>query len=332
MKTGTAVPRASKARDQESTGTGWRMLALVSATVLAGCGTLSGGGSGKSGPQAGADAPTKRGGGYYLDDGPGTNPPSNLDEIPDAVPRAEPLHRGTARPYSVMGRNYVPMTEHRAYRARGIATWYGRRYHGKQTSSGEIYDMYAMTAAHTVLPIPSYVRVTNLANGRSVVVRVNDRGPFLEERLIDLSYVAAHKLDIVRSGSAMVEVESVFSGSAPASPAAPMEAAREPLTVAAQSPPEVRMSAIGEVSPTAAAIEGGHFLQLGAFAVRANAERFVDRAKTQLGAIAAPLSIVPGGDLFRVHAGPFSSRADALQAADRLSQTLGGTPVLIAPR
>ena len=103
----------------------------------------------------------------------------------NAVPRAEPINRGTSRPYVVMGRSYTPMTSHAPYRARGIATWYGRRYHGKQTSSGEIYDMYAMTAAHTTLPIPSYARVTNLADGRSVVVRVNDRGPFVGERLID---------------------------------------------------------------------------------------------------------------------------------------------------
>ena len=120
------------------------------------------------------------------------------------MPRAEPIRAATARPYVVMGRSYTPMTRLEPYRARGIATWYGRRYHGKQTSSGEIYDMYAMTAAHTTLPIPSYARVTNLANGRSVVVRVNDRGPFVDGRLIDLSYTAAHRIGVLAGGSAMV--------------------------------------------------------------------------------------------------------------------------------
>jgi len=301
---------------------------LACAALLVGCGTLSGGsGSAKPGAQASADAPPKRGGGYYLDDGPGANPPANLNDIPDAVPRVEPLHRGTARPYTVMGRSYVPMAVLSRYRARGFATWYGRRYHGKQTSSGEIYDMYAMTAAHTVLPIPSYVRVTNLANGRSIVVRVNDRGPFVDDRLIDLSYVAAHKLDIVRTGSAMVEVESVFPGSAPAA----IEAAREPVPIAPPQP-EVQTAAIDDLGATTAASERGHYLQLGAFAMRTNAERFIDQTRAQLGASSAPLNIVPGGDFFRVHAGPYASRADALQAADRLSQALGGTPVLIAPR
>lgn len=153
--------------------------------------------------------PPARGGGYYLDDGPGENPPADLESIPDAVPRAEPLNPRTARPYVVFDRRYEPMTELAPYRARGIATWYGRRYHGRRTSNGEIYDMYAMTAAHPTLPIPSYVRVTHLGNGRSVVVRINDRGPFLGNRLIDLSYTAAARLGYLTAGSAEVEVELI---------------------------------------------------------------------------------------------------------------------------
>jgi rare lipoprotein A len=149
---------------------------------------------------------------YYLDDGPGDNPPADLDSIPDAMPKLEPLHRGATRPYNVMGRDYVPMTTLARYKARGTATWYGRRYHGKPTSSGEPYDMYAMTAAHTTLPIPSYARVTNLANGKSVIVRINDRGPFVGERLIDLSYTAAYKLGLVKEGSGLVEVETILPG------------------------------------------------------------------------------------------------------------------------
>ncbi|HRO36674.1 septal ring lytic transglycosylase RlpA family protein [Thauera sp.] len=160
-------------------------------------------------------SPARRGGGYYKDDGPEDEIPDNLDAIPDAEPRDEPLHRFANRPYHVMGQSFVPATAVRTFRQRGHGSWYGRRFHGKPTSSGEPYDMYAMTAAHPTLPIPSYARVTNLANGRSVVVRVNDRGPFLRGRVIDLSYAAAHKLGYINSGSAEVEVEQILPGEAP---------------------------------------------------------------------------------------------------------------------
>ncbi len=151
----------------------------------------------------------KRGGGFYQDDGPGDNPPDNLDAIPDAVPRNEPPHRFANRPYSVLGSDYVPLRPGAPYRASGIASWYGRKFHGQKTSTGETYDMYAMTAAHPTLPIPSYARVTNPANGKSVIVRVNDRGPFLHNRVIDLSYAAAWKLGYIGSGSTHVVVESI---------------------------------------------------------------------------------------------------------------------------
>jgi rare lipoprotein A len=157
-----------------------------------------------------ASAP--RPGGYYKDDGPHAKPPANLDQIADAVPRAEPLHRFANRPYEALGKRYVPMTSVQPFRQRGLASWYGKRYHGQKTSSGEAYDMYAMTAAHPTLPIPSYARVTSLANGRSVVVRINDRGPFKSGRVIDVSYVAAHKLGFIQAGQAQVEVEAIVPG------------------------------------------------------------------------------------------------------------------------
>ena len=156
-------------------------------------------------------APTGRGG-YYKDDGPGDNPPAHLDQIADAVPRVEPLHRYANRPYSRFGKDYVPLTAVGPFRQTGLASWYGRRFHGQPTSSGERYDMYAMTAAHPTLPIPSYARVTNLANGRSVVVRINDRGPFHTDRVIDLSYAAAWKLGIVEGGSGRVLIEAIVPG------------------------------------------------------------------------------------------------------------------------
>jgi len=151
-------------------------------------------------------------GGYYKDDGPHANPPANLDRVPDAVPKSEPLHKYANQPYTAMGTKYTPMTSVQPFRQRGLASWYGKRYHGQKTSSGEVYDMYQMTAAHPTLPIPSYARVTNVSNGRSVVVRINDRGPFRSSRIIDLSYVAAYKLGYIQAGQATVEVESIVPG------------------------------------------------------------------------------------------------------------------------
>ncbi len=294
-------------------------------------------------------------GGFYLDDGPGENPPPNLDAVPDAVPRHEPLHRGAARPYVVMGRNYTPMTSLQPYKARGVATWYGRRYHGKQTSSGEPYDMYGMTAAHTTLPIPSYVRVTNVANGRTVVVRVNDRGPFLNDRLIDLSYTAAYKLGVLAGGSAVVEVESVPPGTtvaaAPARARPSVQAAVAPSAVAPPTPPVSVAAApvreAGEIitaslpatnptptplsnSPPAKSTAGGVFLQLGAFGSRDNAESYLGRVKAQIDWLSDRVQLVQRDGLFRVHAGPFAQETEARSIAARLRDTLGSAPVLVA--
>ncbi|HSN40037.1 MAG TPA: septal ring lytic transglycosylase RlpA family protein [Burkholderiales bacterium] len=306
------------------------------AAVLAGCGTVA-----KRGPPA-SQAP--RGGGYYLDDGPGDNPPADIDSIPDATPRLEPLRQSASRPYTVMGRNYTPMTRLAPYKARGIASWYGRRYHGKMTSSGEIYDMYGMSAAHTTLPIPSYARVTNVANGKSVVVRINDRGPFVDQRLIDLSYTAAHKLGVLGGGSAMVEVESILPGdSAPpamasATPGQPApdaagadSNAADPREsgVAAASPPAANAQAAA--APTMPVIRdaSGLYLQLGAFGSRENAENYLARLRAQSDWLAQTLHMFPKDGLFRVHAGPYANQAEARQAADRISQSLGIKPVLL---
>lgn len=293
--------------------------------MLTGCGTLVGSKRGDVARDTGSVS--ARGGGYYLDDGPAANPPANLDQIPDAIPRVEPLHRGTMRPYSVMGQSFTPMTELTPYRARGIATWYGRRYHGKQTASGETYDMYAMTAAHTILPIPSYARVTNVANGRSVIVRVNDRGPFIGDRLIDLSYVAAHKLDIVRGGSATVDVETILPGvdagrSAPGSPEADLAS----ITTAA---PPARAPQ-GVVTPALAA--SGHYLRFGAFSVRDNAERFLERMRVDFPSLEGTLGITASANLFRVMAGPYASRDEAASIARRIGQTTGNTPIVTGVR
>ncbi|MDB5877654.1 MAG: hypothetical protein JWQ41_1068 [Variovorax sp.] len=170
--------------------TGWALCAA--AVVLAGC---------ASGP---------KGGGSGGRDGPGANPPSGLNQTPDAEPRIETIRSsgGTSKPYTVLGRSYVPITDDRSVRESGLASWYGRKFHSQSTASGEPYDMYAMTAAHKTLPLPSYVRVRNPANGREVIVRVNDRGPFHDDRVIDLSYTAALRLDLLR-GVAPVEIERI---------------------------------------------------------------------------------------------------------------------------
>ena len=152
---------------------------------------------------------SRRGGGYYQDDGPEANPPSNLDAVPDAVPKIDPFASGASKPYTTLGKSYVPDTSGGPYREKGLASWYGKKFHGHQTSTGERYDMYGMTAAHKTLPIPSYVRVTRVSNGKTVVLRVNDRGPFHDDRIIDLSYVAAYKLGLLSPGSAEVIVERI---------------------------------------------------------------------------------------------------------------------------
>jgi len=252
-------------------------------------------------------------GGYYLDDGPGDNPPADLDSIPDAQPRLEPLHRAALRPYSALGNDYVPMTALAPYRARGVASWYGRRYHGKPTSTGEIYDMYGMTAAHPVLPLPSYVRVTSLKNGQSVVVRVNDRGPFRNDRLIDLSYAAAHRLGLVADGSGMVEVEAI------------LPEARQVAVGGQQTPLSAAL-----IPPAAPAGTTGVFLQLGAFAERANADDFVNKMRSELPALAPPIGVLSVAGIHRVQAGPFPDRDAARQEAERIAVRLGAKPFVVA--
>jgi rare lipoprotein A len=288
---------------------------------LAACGTFSGKTSSEPGSSDSRTA--TRGGGYYLDDGPGANAPANLDSVPDAVPKVERLHRGTSRPYTV-------------------ATWYGRRYHGRQTSSGEVYDMYAMTAAHTTLPIPSYARVTNVNNGRSVVVRINDRGPFIGDRLIDLSYVAAHRLDLLRSGSGLVEVETLLPVSGTATLAGSRQTplprvAMDPLPgsatepIAAVSPAPAAVAPIASIAPVAAR-PGGLYLQLASFSVQENAQRFMEHVRSQFGDVDIGLGMSSAGNLFRIQSGPYATRVEALEAADRIGRILGATPILASPR
>ncbi len=266
-----------------------RVGALSLALALAGCASAPRPAA-RPDPSAGTQkpvAPVSRAGGYYQDDGPGDHPPPNLAAIPDAEPRVEPLHRFANDPYVVFGRTYTPDLSGRPYRAQGIASWYGRKFHGQRTASGEVYDMYGMTAAHPTLPIPSYVRVTNLRNGKTVIVRVNDRGPFHADRLIDLSYTAAHKLDLIAAGSGLVEVERI-----------------DPVAWAQARP-------VAPAAETAAADIADYWVQFGAFSVQANAEQLLARLQNELGRLGESVRIVAKDGLFRLRAGPFKSSGEA---------------------
>jgi peptidoglycan lytic transglycosylase len=299
-------------------------------------------------------------GGYYLDDGPDDNPPPNLDSIPDAEPKPEPLHRFANSPYAVFGQEYVPDQKLKPYRKRGLASWYGRRFNGQNTSSGDRYDMYAMTAAHATLPIPSYARVTNLANGRSVVVRINDRGPFHAGRIIDLSYTAAYKLGFVNNGSALVEVQNIIPGETTMTQAKPGARVSDALTkksvtLAAFKPAEKAPAPVmplpapaaqerDPIAELAAAMEerqskppvlpavsdtNGIFLQLAAFSSSDSAESFRAHLLKELAWLSENILIRPKNGLFRLHLGPYSSPRDAMRIAERIREALELKPFVV---
>jgi rare lipoprotein A len=181
------------------------ILTLVTTFLLFGCQSID-----PLFEESNKDKPkVKNSGAYYLDDGPDENPPQNLDKIPDAQPKYEALSKRANRPYVAFEKKYVPMQKIIPFKEEGYASWYGKRYHGRKTSIGETYDMYQMTGAHKTLPLPCYIKVTNLKNKRSVIIRVNDRGPFIDERIVDLSYAAAHRLEIIQNGSELVKIEMV---------------------------------------------------------------------------------------------------------------------------
>jgi len=353
--------RPSKARGADATaGLAWLGLCVLGAVLLlAGCSGATRRVSierapaerdgGVSSTKPGAPAQARRGGGYYQDDGPGDSAPANLDQIEDAEPRLEPLHRFANNPYMVFGQQYVPFKTLAPYRQRGVGSWYGRKFHGQRTSSGETYDMYAMSAAHATLPIPSYARVTSLANGRSVIVRVNDRGPFHSGRLVDLSYAAAYRLGYAAAGSAMVEVESILPEEMPVIAARRREAGGRATAVAA-SPVEpqpvaearpiapVIVAAAAPLAPETAkpaqpipvdAEAGGVYLQLGAFSGRDNAENFRVRVYQQLAWLSDAIQIYARDGMFRLHLGPYRDREEAGSMAERIREALQFKPLVV---
>lgn len=405
-----------------SNGATCGLLAMAIAVIVAGCAgpalraPADGAAAGKSDDARAGDPSvdaTRRPGGYYMDDGPGDRRAEELEALaalPDPVPVREPLHSWANRPYRVLGNDYRPMTQREPFLQQGVASWYGKKFHGQLTSIGERYDMYRMTAAHPTLPIPSFVRVTNLENGRNVVVRVNDRGPFLHERAIDLSYLAAYKLGYVKAGSARVQVElldptqpavasakpdgtqppvaSIPVASTPiastpvastrvapvlqsqvvppqvvqtppsqpltgqaatpaalvgnSAPAATSPASASPPRSQAEATPAMQVSTqspaplpstspvSGPLAPPPAAQAAGHYLQLGAFNARINAEAASLSLRRQLQWLQVPIEVTPAGGLYRVQAGPYQLREQAALAGVRIESTTGLRPLLLA--
>jgi rare lipoprotein A len=308
------------------------LLALV-LLVLAGC---------AGGPRPSpADLDARR-------DGPGDKPPTDLLRVPDASPRLETVRSGGPnKPYEVLGQAYTPLVGDPPLLERGLASWYGRKLHGQGTATGETYDMYAMTAAHKTMPLPSYARVRNPANGREVVVRVNDRGPFHSDRVIDLSYTAALRLGLL-GGVAPVEVERITYAAirtgawrAPALPGTDEGLAGSPLASAPLLPEAAGWladDAIAEIGRRAdappvrdadAPAAPGFWLQLGAFGRRDGALGLQQRVAREVDWLAPLLAIFNDRSLHRLQAGPYASRADAASAAERVRAALQRVPVIV---
>jgi rare lipoprotein A len=291
------------------------LVALAAALALAmtGCATTTPPAPQTPAPQSsGPPAPDPSAfGKYYKDDGPPEKIPGNLAEVPDAVPRDEPFHRWANRPYTVFGKSYAPVVNKEPTVERGMASWYGRKFHGQKTASGEIYDMFAMTAAHKTLPIPSYARVTNVKNGLSVVVRINDRGPFHANRIIDLSYAAAARIGIAAAGAGMVTVERLLPGKENDAASTALQAA--PLSARVETP---------IVEPA------GLWLQLGAFASSDTAESFREHATRELAWMREPIQVMQRDGLHRVRLGPYRTREEANAIAEKVRQSLGVDPAV----
>jgi len=354
--------RETSSRDGRVAASAWLAPALLIAAVLAGC---------ASGPQRSA-SPGPWPAGTPDRDGPEANPPADLARVPDAEPALEPIRPGGPnKPYDMLGKTYVPITQDAPFTERGLASWYGRKFHGRRTASGEVYNMYAMTAAHPTLPIPSYARIRNPANGREVVVRINDRGPFHSSRIVDLSYTAALKLDLLR-GVAPVELQRITSDDIrtgawrhpPEGDAVQLVATRgaiEPaaitplLAASGAAPPEVLpVSTASEPSmttvstadtplaaepiadaPAARAFTAparGFWVQLGAFKRRDGAEGFQKRVAAELDWLSPLLAVFDDAAMFRLQAGPYASREQARGVAERVRGGLQLVPVIVERR
>jgi rare lipoprotein A len=283
---------------------------------------------GRALPPAKPDQIPKPGGGYYQDDGPLFAVPYDLDALPEPQPKLEPPHRFANRPYAVLGQSFTPLQPLTPYQAEGIGSWYGRKFHGKPTSSGEPYDMFQLSAAHPTLPIPSYARVTNLDNGKSVVVRINDRGPFHKGRLIDLSYAAAYRLGLHHQGSGRVRVEALIPGEA--------RDRTDALAALPVSPPDdpIGRIALAEDTPPSPEplVEGAgqrHWVQLGAFSTQTAAAAFRDKVRDDLASLGQVPVLEASGRVWRVRVGPYKDHDGARAAAQRIASLADLRPVVV---
>lgn len=278
-------------------------LLVLMALVLAGCASDGGKSSG------GGDSGSR----YSISQDRGPDAEVDVSGVTNAVPRyEEPRNAGNKSPYTVWGKEYWVMARAKAdgYVETGIASWYGKKFHGHRTSNGETYDMYKMSAAHKSLPLPSYARVTNLDNGHSVIVRVNDRGPFHEDRLIDLSWAAAKKLDYLGSGTARVEVAAIT-----VSPDGSMALAGQPWPADSNSPTR-------EVAEPDVAVASGEalFVQLGAFSRIAPARQLEQAVRQRTGdPVRVRQVTTASGEFHRVQVGPYGDALDAERAMERLA-------------
>ena len=294
-------------------------------------------------------------GAYYKDDGPGDSPPLDLESIVDPIPVVEAFSRSGNKPYVVFGKTYTPITDRATpFKQRGVASWYGKKFHGQKTSSGELYDMYKITAAHPTLPIPSYARVTNVDNGKQIIVRINDRGPFHSKRIIDLSYTAALKLGYLDKGSSVMEVERLLPTdiekmaenrqNQPAPMVSSMPA-KDAITVPLPVAQEVKADHISldefiasqenkpiEKLATTSSSQSqtpAFYIQFGAYAIRANAEASMSSLKTKLEARLPDFDIVEQGSLYRLISGPFNTRAEATTAMVQNGQVAGFKALIV---
>ncbi|WP_018873407.1 septal ring lytic transglycosylase RlpA family protein [Thioalkalivibrio sp. ALJ16] len=312
----TNWPRPWPSKPRRS-GVGGAALAAWLALVLAGC---------SSTPDRTSDPDRPLGDAAYDSYSDAADVPQDLALIPEPVPRDEPPSRyGNPPEYEVFGQRYRTLRTSDGFEEEGIASWYGTKFHGRRTSSGETYDMYAMTAAHKSLPLPSYVQVTNLENGKQVVVRVNDRGPFVDGRIIDLSYAAAHRIDMTDAGVARVHIRAVGPGdTGGAQVAAATVPEPEPLAVATAPEPT---AAPADPEPTAVrdpardeADSVTRYVQVGAFAERHSAEQ-VQADLEALGFDAVRISTLEranGADLHRVRIGPLADSTAVRAITDQL--------------
>lgn len=336
------------------------VLAAVS-LLVAGCasGPSTSGGSRAGAPSVARPEPARP----SDRDGAPSDAPPNLASLPDPVPQVEPIKPGGPnKPYVVLGKAYEPVAADVSWKEKGVASWYGTKFHGRRTASGEMFSMYGLTAAHRTLPIPSYARVRNVANGKETIVRINDRGPFHSSRVMDLSYAAAVKLGIASLGSAPVEIErltfdEIRSGAwrrgtvmdpepeqtasaVPLVPAVGSDQAEDPImSVVAKGD---AASAGGAAAPSPGIKDGqaraytpqakGFWVQLAALGKREGVDRLQQKVAAELSALGPMLAVFHEAAYFKLQVGPYGSRSDAMAVAQKAREALQLVPLVVERR